>query len=304
MIVWVELTYDQKKMYRAVLESRRDVLLHGVENAPLPSLINLQLELRKCCNHPYLLRRSPRRSHTPHSNRPASHAAGAHHGALTHPTPPPRLACSCCSPRRPPLRVPHSYLIRGVEQSMTNHKTAAEVREAMLPRAACKCSPRRPPPSSPQVREAMLAASGKLVLLDKLLPKLRSEGRRVLIFSQFTMMLALLGEFLDARGFTYVQLDGSVTGDARQAAIDRFCKPGSSIFAFLLSTRAGGVGINLIAADTCIIFDSDWNPQNDVQAMARSHRIGQQKTVKVFRLVTRNTYEASKFGHSSRLLGM
>ena len=100
---------------------------------------------------------------------------------------------------------------------MTNHKTAAEVREAMLPRAACKCSPRRPPPSSPQVREAMLAASGKLVLLDKLLPKLRSEGRRVLIFSQFTMMLALLGEFLDARGFTYVQLDGSVTGDARHA---------------------------------------------------------------------------------------
>jgi hypothetical protein len=118
----------------------------------------------------------------------------------------------------------------------------------------------------------------------------------VLIFSQFTMMLALLGEFLDARGFSYVQLDGSVTGDARQAAIDRFCKPGSSIFAFLLSTRAGGVGINLIAADTCIIFDSDWNPQNDVQAMARSHRIGQQKIVKVFRLVTRNTYDAPKFG--------
>ena len=94
----------------------------------------------------------------------------------------------------------------------------------------------------------------------------------------------------------YVQLDGSVTGDARQAAIDRFCKPGSTIFAFLLSTRAGGVGINLIAADTCIIFDSDWNPQNDVQAMARSHRIGQQKIVKVFRLVTRNTYDAPKFG--------
>ena len=92
---------------------------------------------------------------------------------------------------------------------MTNHKTAAEVREAMPPPAACKCLPRRRvAPLSPQVREAMLAASGKLVLLDKLLPKLRSEGRRVLIFSQFTMMLALLGEFLDARGFSYVQRDG------------------------------------------------------------------------------------------------
>ena len=66
-----------------------------------------------------------------------------------------------------------------------------------------------------------------------------------------------------------------VTGDARQAAIDRFCRPGSDTFAFLLSTRAGGVGINLTAADTCILFDSDWNPQNDLQAMARSHRIGQ-----------------------------
>jgi len=90
--------------------------------------------------------------------------------------------------RSPPFRVPHRYLIRGVEQSMTNHKTAAEVREAMPPPsspAACKCSPRRRvAPLFPQVREAMLAASGKLVLLDKLLPKLRSEGRRVLIFSQ------------------------------------------------------------------------------------------------------------------------
>ena len=131
-----------------------------------------------------------------------------------------------------------------------------------------------------------------LILLDKLLPKLKSEGHRVLIFSQFVMVLRLLGEFLTTRGYSFEQLDGSVTGDTRQAAIDRFCKPGSDIFAFLLSTRAGGVGINLTAADTCILYDSDWNPQNDVQAMARSHRIGQRKRVKVFRLVTRGSYEA------------
>ena len=111
----------------------------------------------------------------------------------------------------------------------------------------------------------MLAASGKLVLLDKLLAKLRTEGHRVLIFSQFVIMLRLLADFLNARRYSFEQLDGSVTGDARQMAIDQYCRPGSDIFAFLLSTRAGGVGINLIAADTCILFDSDWNPQNDLQ---------------------------------------
>ena len=112
-----------------------------------------------------------------------------------------------------------------------------------------------------QVREAMLSASGKLILLAKLLPKLRAEGHRVLLFSQFAIMLTILAEFLSTRGYTFERLDGGVTGDARQAAIDRFCTPGSSTFAFLLSTRAGGVGINLTAADTCILYDSDWNPQ-------------------------------------------
>ena len=80
-------------------------------------------------------------------------------------------------------------------------------------------------------------------------------------------MLTILAEFLRSRGYSHERLDGGVTGDARQAAIDRFCRPGSAIFAFLLSTRAGGVGINLVAADTCILFDSDWNPQNDLQVM-------------------------------------
>ena len=178
-IIWVEMTLVQKKMYRAVLESRRDVLVAGLEKAALPSLINMQIELRKCCNHP--------------------------------------------------------YLIKGVEQSVTKGM------------------------SDQEAREAMTNASGKLILLDKLLPKLKSEGHRVLIFSQFVMVLQLLGEFLTTRGYSFEQLDGSVTGDTRQAAIDRFCKPGSDIFAFLLSTRAGGVGINLTAADTCILYDSDWN---------------------------------------------
>ena len=223
-IVWVEMTLMQKKMYRAVLEAKRDVLVRGVENAPLPSLLNVQIELRKCCNHP--------------------------------------------------------FLIRGVEESVTQGMSDAEAREAML------------------------SASGKLILLDKLLPKLRREGHRVLLFSQFAMMLTLLAEFLSARDYSFEMLHGAITGEHRQAAIDRFCKPGSETFAFLLSTRAGGVGINLTAADTCIIFDSDWNPQNDVQAMARSHRIGQTKTVKVFRLVTRGSYEAELVQSANLKLGL
>jgi SNF2 family DNA or RNA helicase len=106
-------------------------------------------------------------------------------------------------------------------------------------------------------------------------------------------VLDLLSDYLRERRYSHERLDGTIRGDLRQAAIDRFCRPGSDTFIFLLSTRAGGLGINLIAADTCIIMDSDWNPQNDVQAMARSHRIGQSKKVKVFRLVTRNTYAES-----------
>ena len=123
-------------------------------------------------------------------------------------------------------------------------------------------------------------------------------------FSQFATMLSILAELLAVRGYSHERLDGSVTGDARQAAIDRFCRPGATTFAFLLSTRAGGVGINLTAADTVIIYDSDWNPQNDLQAMARSHRIGQTKRVKVFRLVTRGSYEAELVHSANLKLGL
>lgn len=119
------------------------------------------------------------------------------------------------------------------------------------------------------------------MLLDKLLPKLQAEGHKVLIFSQMTTMLDILQRFLAARGFTYERIDGTIRGQDRQAAIDRFSAPGSDRFVFLLSTRAGGVGINLTAADTVIIYDSDWNPQNDIQAQARAHRIGQTEEVKV-----------------------
>ena len=104
-------------------------------------------------------------------------------------------------------------------------------------------------------------------------------------------MLDILAEYLSLRGFQFQRLDGSTKAELRQQAMDHFNAPASDDFCFLLSTRAGGLGINLATADTVVIFDSDWNPQNDVQAQARAHRIGQTKPVAVYRLLTKKTYE-------------
>merc|ERR1712088_433866 len=138
---------------------------------------------------------------------------------------------------------------------------------------------------------AMVKACGKLTLLKKMLAKLKETGHRVLIFSQMTKMLDLLEDFLDGCGYKYERIDGSITGNLRQDSIDRFNKPNADQFVFLLSTRAGGLGINLATADTVVIYDSDWNPHNDIQAFSRAHRIGQQNKVMIYRFVTRNTVE-------------
>lgn len=124
---------------------------------------------------------------------------------------------------------------------------------------------------------ALIRASGKLLLLQKMLKNLKEGGHRVLIFSQMTKMLDLLEDFLEHEGYKYERIDGGITGNMRQEAIDRFNAPGAQQFCFLLSTRAGGLGINLATADTVIIYDSDWNPHNDIQAFSRAHRIGQNK---------------------------
>ena len=150
--------------------------------------------------------------------------------------------------------------------------------------------------------EMITKYSGKLVLLAKLLAKLEKEGHRVLIFSFFKVMLDMV-EYAIADTYTYERLDGDTSGGLRQAAMDRFQKKNGA-FCFLLTTRAGGVGLNLQAADTVIMLDSDWNPQNDLQARARCHRIGQTKNVSVYRLVTRRTYEEEIFNRANRKLGL
>uniref|UniRef100_A0A8C6X924 Chromodomain helicase DNA binding protein 1 n=1 Tax=Naja naja TaxID=35670 RepID=A0A8C6X924_NAJNA len=137
----------------------------------------------------------------------------------------------------------------------------------------------------------LIRSSGKLILLDKLLIRLRERGSRVLIFSQMVRMLDILAEYLKYRQFPFQRLDGSIKGELRKQALDHFNAEASEDFCFLLSTRAGGLGINLASADTVVIFDSDWNPQNDLQAQARAHRIGQKKQVNIYRLVTKGSVE-------------
>ncbi|KAF3854783.1 hypothetical protein F7725_022838, partial [Dissostichus mawsoni] len=139
--------------------------------------------------------------------------------------------------------------------------------------------------------QSVVRGSGKLVLLDKLLTRLRERGNRVLIFSQMVRMLDILAEYLAKNRYPFQRLDGSIKGEIRKQALDHFNAEGSEDFCFLLSTRAGGLGINLASADTVVIFDSDWNPQNDLQAQARAHRIGQKKQVNIYRLVTKGTVE-------------
>ena len=231
-IVEVELTNTQKKFYRAILEKNFEFLYKGSKsNSNMPKLINTMMELRKCCNHPYLIN-------------------GAEEQILSEQ--------------------------QQQQQELNNNNQL----------------------------KAMIQSCGKLVLVDKLLPKLKANGNRVLIFSQMVRILDILEDYLIQKKYTYERLDGRIRGEARQEAIDRYSKKDSDRFVFLLCTRAGGLGINLTAADTVIIYDSDWNPQNDLQAQARVHRIGQKKSVKIYRLITRNTYEREMFDKASLKLGL
>ncbi|EDX04414.1 SWI/SNF-related matrix-associated actin-dependent regulator of chromatin subfamily A containing DEAD/H box 1 homolog [Drosophila simulans] len=141
-----------------------------------------------------------------------------------------------------------------------------------------------------KIPDNLICDSGKFRYLDTLLPKLKEEGHRVLLFSQFTMMLDIVEEYLRIRKFGFCRLDGATAVNVRQDLITDF-NGDDSIFVFLLSTKAGGVGINLTAADTCVIHDIDFNPYNDKQAEDRCHRMGQQRPVTIYRLISESTIE-------------
>lgn len=185
----------------------------------------------------------------------------------------------------------HPFLIKGMEDlCLENYKHAMHIE-----------------PGTPVTTEieygSLVRASGKMILLDKLLPKLQKDGHKVLIFSQMTSMLDIIEDYLRYKGYLYERLDGSTSLMHRKVSVERFTDA-DEVFVFILSTRAGGLGLNLTSADTVIIYDSDWNPQNDIQAQARCHRIGQTKDVKVYRLITRATYEAEMFVRVSKKLAL
>ncbi|CAI5658179.1 unnamed protein product [Oreochromis niloticus] len=145
---------------------------------------------------------------------------------------------------------------------------------------------------------------GKLQTLHTLLRKLKAGGHRVLIFTQMTRMLDVLEQFLNYHGHIYLRLDGSTRVEQRQALMERF-NADRRIFCFILSTRSGGVGVNLTGADTVVFYDSDWNPTMDAQAQDRCHRIGQTRDVHIYRLISERTVEENilKKANQKRMLG-
>ena len=224
-IIDIELTNIQKMVYKTVYEKSKGTLQKGLGLKFVSMMNNLEIQLRKCCNHPFLL-------------------TGIKENLL--------------------------------EGAITNKDYFEKIENC----------------------------SGKMIFLDKMIVKFQKENKKILIFSQFTEMLKIIEEYLSYKGIHFEKIDGSTKAKDRQSAIDRFNNNPKFFEVFLLSTKAGGIGINLTSAKIVIIYDSDWNPQNDVQAIARAHRIGQTEEVKVFRMVSKRTYEAEMFERSSKKLGL
>ncbi|KAI8337177.1 SNF2 family N-terminal domain-containing protein [Chlamydoabsidia padenii] len=206
--IYVRMSNMQKKWYQRILEKDLDAV-NGASTTKREGktrLLNIVMQLRKCCNHPYLF-------------------DGAEPG--------------------PPYTT---------DQHIVDN-------------------------------------AGKMAVLDKLLSRFKAQGSRVLLFSQMSRVLDILEDYCWWKGYEYCRIDGQTNQEERVDAIDDYNRPDSDKFIFLLTTRAGGLGINLTSADIVILYDSDWNPQVDLQAMDRAHRIGQTKQVYVFRFVTENAIE-------------
>ncbi|XP_063901193.1 uncharacterized protein LOC135120796 [Zophobas morio] len=157
---------------------------------------------------------------------------------------------------------------------------------------------------SKQTNDFIYKVSAKFELLDRIFAKMRATGHRVLLFSQMTSLLTLLEDFMFYRGYKYIRLDGQTTSQERGDLLDIFNRENSDYLVFILSTRAGGLGLNLQAADTVIIFDCDWNPHQDMQAEDRAHRIGQKREVRVLKFVTTNSIEEYILDTATRKLNM
>ncbi|GMI36818.1 hypothetical protein TeGR_g3260 [Tetraparma gracilis] len=186
-------------------------------------------------------------------------------------------------------------LLRDIESLSTGSKSATSVLNILMQLRKCCGHPYLfegvEDRSQPALGEHLVESCGKFVLMDKLLKRLKEKGHRVLVFTQMTRILDILEDYCVMRQHKYCRIDGGTDYETREEMIESYNKENSEKFIFLLSTRAGGLGINLQTADTVILFDSDWNPQADLQAQDRAHRIGQKKPVHVYRLVTENSVE-------------
>ncbi|KXS94608.1 hypothetical protein AC578_7044 [Pseudocercospora eumusae] len=180
-----------------------------------------------------------------------------------------------------------------------NYETERALLQSRIPASKYPVTNLLPAPESEKQRYTKIQVpsmrrfvtdSGKLAKLDQLLRELKAGGHRVLLYFQMTRMIDLMEEYLTYRAYKYCRLDGSTKLEDRRDTVAAF-QSDPSIFVFLLSTRAGGLGINLTSADTVIFYDSDWNPTIDSQAMDRAHRLGQTRQVTVYRLITRGTIE-------------
>ena len=269
-ILKIGMSEMQKKYYAALLQKDIDAVNGGAERS---RLLNIVMQLRKCCNHPYLFQvrvLKPQlvlRDCEPRLSAalpPLSFDGCSLHFlhllsslvlslSLLFSVSPPSLSVSLSvSPSLSPssdlslcLSVsPPSLLLHGLP---------------LTAEASPPCSSQGAEPGPPYITgDHLMENSGKMVLLDKLLPKLKDRDSRVLIFSQMTRMLDILEDYCLYKGYQYCRIDGNTSGDDRENAIDSFSAPGSEKFVFLLSTRAGGLGINLTAADIVVLYDSDW----------------------------------------------
>ncbi|KAJ3132065.1 hypothetical protein HK100_005737, partial [Physocladia obscura] len=213
ILVPVPLTGIQRKLYKAVLSKNfqllRTIGIQGKDEKNAAPLKNILMDLRKVCNHPYLVNKN-------------------------------------------------------LEPANANEE---------------------------ELHKLLYDSCGKLSLLRPMLRKLFIQGHRVLIFSQFKIALDIIEDFLEGEGYKFLRIDGEVAMNLRHGMIGEFNSKESEHFVFLLTTRTGGTGINLTSADTVIIYDCDWNPHQDIQAVARVHRIGQTKPVLIYKLFTRDTIE-------------
>lgn len=310
-----ELSPKQKRLYEGI--SARAPMASFLDKAlpedleGMEGLMNLVMQFRKVCNHPDLFEKREISAGWSQPVRevfiPREFAQMVDSGLARRKRPIPKSLYVEDNKNTEMWRIPAAKRVKLEEESKSARRIFEEV---VVP----KCLPVRVSVSSsahmekpeiiseeikslieqPRVyvpsMERFVSDSGKLVILDGLLHRLREEGHRILIYFQMTRMIDLFEEYLTVRNYSYLRLDGS-SRIANRKELVKDWQSSNDKFIFLLSTRAGGLGINLTAADTVIFYDSDWNPTADQQAMDRAHRLGQTKQVTVYRLITAGTIE-------------